>query len=116
VLVDHLVMALLVEIHVPLPAPEEVAAGERDHPIGWIEGVEEFLAEQHGEELEVFDDGNVYGNVYVFFIAGADERTLLSAVFRVAVLDGAPAGAFAMVTDDAAEEFGMGRRVDLATV
>jgi hypothetical protein len=35
------------------------------------------------------------------------------AASQVAALDGVPAGVFAMVTDDAAEEFGLGRRVDL---
>jgi hypothetical protein len=32
--------------------------------------------------------GEQDGDVYVFFIAGADERTLLMAVSRVAALDG----------------------------
>ena len=104
-------MALLVEIHVPLPTTDEVEAGEQEHPFVWIEEVEEFLAGL--DELEIFDDGEEYGEVYVFFIAGADERTLLGAASRAAVLQGVPGGAFAMVTDDAAEEFGMGRRVDL---
>ncbi|WP_030443733.1 hypothetical protein [Actinoplanes subtropicus] len=108
-------MALLVEIHVPLPSPEEVEAGEQEHPFVWIEEVEEFLAGPDSEEVEIFDDGEQDGDVYIFFIAGADERTLLSAASRVAVLDRVPPGAFAMVTDDAAEEFGMGRRVDLPT-
>jgi hypothetical protein len=106
-------MALLVEIHVPMPAPDDVEAGVQEHPVVWIEEVEDFLVGLDGDELEVFDDGEQYGDVYVFFIAGADERTLLKAASRVAVLDKVPAGAFAMVTDDAAEEFGMGRRVDL---
>jgi hypothetical protein len=108
-------MSLLVEIHIPLPTPEEVEAGASEHPVVWIEKVEDFLAELHGEELEVFDDGEQDGAVYIFFIAAADEQTLLAAASRVAVLDGVPTGAFAMVTDDAAEEFGMGRRVDLPT-
>jgi hypothetical protein len=56
-------------------------------PVGWIEEVEELLAELHGQELEVFDDGEAYGDVYVFFIARANERTLLGAASRVAVLD-----------------------------
>lgn len=108
-------MALLVEIHIPVPSDEQMEAGEQEHPIVWIEKVEDFLAMLHGEELEVFDDGEQDGDVYIFFIAAADERTLLRAASRVAVLDGVPVGAFAMVTDDAAEEFGMGRRVDLPT-
>ncbi|WP_269814327.1 hypothetical protein [Lentzea terrae] len=32
---------------------------------------------------------------------------------RTAKLDGVPPGVYAMVTDDEAEEFGLGRRVDL---
>lgn len=114
-LVDNDVMALLVEIHIPVPTPEEVESGAQEHPVVWIERVEDFLAERHGEALEVFDDGEQYGDVYIFFIAAADEQTLLRAASQVAALDGVPTGAFAMVTDDAAEEFGMGRRVDLPT-
>nr|WP_221383151.1 hypothetical protein [Actinoplanes polyasparticus] len=104
-------MALLVEIHVPLPSLEEMESGQQPHPVVWIDEVQEFLAGL--EEGEEFDDGEEYGDVYVFFIAGADESTLLRAASRVAALEGVPSGAFAMVTDDEAEEFGMGRRVDL---
>lgn len=102
-------MALLVEIHFPLPAePAD------ESPIDWIEEVEEFLVALDFEgELEVFDDGEQFGDAYVFFLAGADEETLLDAASRAALLDGVPAGAFAMVTDDKAEEFGLGRRVAL---
>jgi|GEM_PF-4435967 len=39
--------------------------------------------------------------------------SLLRVASEVAALDRVPAGAFAMVTDDEAEEFGMGRRVEL---
>jgi hypothetical protein len=101
-------MALLVEIHVPLPAD---APG---HAPDWIFEVEDFLGDLEDEYgLEVFDDGEQYGEVYVFFIAGASEKTLLKAASRVAKLKGVPAGTFAMVTDDRAGEFGLGRRVDL---
>jgi hypothetical protein len=99
-------MALLVEIHVPIP--------EVGDPSVWIDAVEDFLVglEDHGG-FEVYDDGEQFGDVYVFFIAGGAEADLLSVASQVARLDGVPGGAFAMVTDDEAEEIGMGRRVSL---
>ena len=36
-----------------------------------------------------------------------------AAASRVACLDGVPAGAFAMLTEEGAEEIGMGRRVNV---
>jgi hypothetical protein len=68
--------------------------------------------EEQGE-VEVFDDGEEYGDVYVFFVTGADEEALLSVASRVAASPQVPAGAFAVVSDDRAEEFGLGRRVAL---
>jgi hypothetical protein len=61
--------------------PLAVASG---YP-GRIDEIEEFLfeLEQQGE-VEVFDDGEEFGDVYVFFVA-----------------------------DDEATEFGLGRRIDL---
>jgi hypothetical protein len=96
-------MAVMVEVHVPLTADPE-----------WIDDVEDFmvdLAEELG--IEEYDDGEEFGDVYIFFIVGSSESTLLAAASRVAVREGVPAGAFAMVTDTAAPEFGMGRRVNL---
>ncbi|WP_440072289.1 hypothetical protein [Streptosporangium sp. OZ121] len=102
----------VVEIHVPLREAPGLAKTEYQFP--WIDEIEEFLfaLEQQGE-VEVFDDGESFEDVYVFFVTGADESALLAAASRVATLDGVPAGAFAMITDDEAEEFGLGRRVDL---
>ncbi|GAA3389099.1 hypothetical protein [Cryptosporangium minutisporangium] len=100
-------MALLVEVHVPLPAGSE--------PFDWIDEVEDFLFQlEEADDLEVFDDGEQFGEVYVFFLAGATEDALLAAARRTAALEGVPAGAFAMITDTEAGEFGMGRRVDLS--
>jgi hypothetical protein len=101
-------MALLVEIHVPIPG-----AGA-PHPSVWIDEVEDFLVglEDHGG-FEVYDDGEQFGDFYVFFIAGGAEADLLAVASQVAALEGVPSGAFAMVTDDEAGEFGMGRRVSL---
>ncbi|SNS96975.1 hypothetical protein SAMN06264365_1313 [Actinoplanes regularis] len=109
---DHVVMAEIVEIHVPLVPTEGLAPGA--YPFPWIDQVEDLLAglEEEGT-VEVYDDGEEYGDVYIFFITGADEAALLSAASRVAVLGGVPAGTFAIITDDEASEFGMGRRVDL---
>ena len=96
-------MAVLVEIHFPMTADDE-----------WIDDVGDYLIDLEEEfGLEEFDDGEESGDAYIFFIAGASERTLLRAASRVATRDGVPAGAFAMVTDTNAARVGMGRRVDL---
>ena len=97
-------MALLVEIHIPTTADDDE----------WIDDVGDFMIDLEEElGLEEYDDGEQFGDVYLFFIAGAAERTLLAAASRVATRAGVPAGAFAMVTDTNAPQFGMGRRVDL---
>lgn len=96
-------MALLVEIHIPMTADDE-----------WIDDVGDFMIDLEEElGLEEYDDGEEFGDVYLFFIAGASERTLLAAASRVATRAGVPAGAFAMVTDTNAPRYGMGRRVNL---
>ncbi|WP_049567460.1 hypothetical protein [Nonomuraea sp. SBT364] len=102
----------VVEIHVPLR--ESPRLSETDYAFPWIEEIEEFLTEMEEQgPAEVFDVGEEFGDVYVFFISGAEEAALLNVASRVAALDGVPDGAFAMVTDDEAEEFGSGRRVKL---
>ncbi|MEV2240424.1 hypothetical protein [Micromonospora sp. NPDC049891] len=104
-------MAGLVEIHIPLvPA----TGGEpSDYAYPWIDQVEDLLSDLEDDgTVEVYDDGEENGDVYVFFIAGATEASLLAAASRVAALDGVPAGVFAVVADDAAPD-GAGRRVDL---
>ena len=96
-------MAVLVEIHIPMTADGE-----------WIDDVGDFMIDLEGElGIEEYDDGEEFGDVYIFFIAGGSERKLLAAASRVATRDGVPAGAFAMVTDTDAPQFGMGRRVEL---
>jgi hypothetical protein len=96
-------MAVLVEIHVPMT-----------DDIEWIDDIGDYLIDLEEElGLEEYDDGEQYGDVYIFFIAGASEKTLLAAASRVAAREGVPAGAFAMVTDTSAPQFGMGRRVNL---
>ncbi|MDP4501654.1 hypothetical protein [Nonomuraea turcica] len=103
---------LVVEIHVPLVADPRVP--EDDYAFPWIDVIDEFIFEREQQgEAEVFDDSEEFGDVYVFFISGADEVTLLSIASRAVVLDGVPGGAFAMVTHDKAGEFGLGRRVEL---
>jgi hypothetical protein len=96
-------MAVLVEIHVPMTDDTE-----------WIDDIGDYLIDLEDElGLEEYDDGEQYGDDYIFFIAGASERTLLAAASKVATRKGVPAGAFAMVTDTNAPQFGMGRRVNL---
>ncbi|MET7879361.1 hypothetical protein [Micromonospora profundi] len=94
-------MTVIVEIHVPLtPAPSGEAG---TYAYQWIDTVEAFLAELEDEGvIEVYDDGEEVDDVYVFFLSGADEAGLLAAASRVATLEGVPAGAFAVVTGDAA--------------
>jgi hypothetical protein len=102
-------METVVEIHVPLR--EAAGTSEGCDPFPWIDQVEYFLAEQ--EAAEVYDDGEEYGETYVFFVTGATEEDLLAVASRVADLAGLPSGVFAMVTSDEAEEIGLGRRVEL---
>ncbi|MDI6102423.1 hypothetical protein QLQ12_27770 [Actinoplanes sp. NEAU-A12] len=102
----------VVEIHVPLTPTPGLEPGA--YPFPWIDQIEEFLAESEEDgSFEVADDGEEFGEVYVFFLRGADEAMLLGVASRVAALDGVPAGAFAMVTDNEAAEYGLGRRVGL---
>ncbi len=102
----------VVEIHVPLVSPADLSAGA--YPFPWIRQVDEFLEDlQERGEVEVFDEGEEFGRVYVFFVTAAELDDLLAVAARVAGLPGVPAGAFAMVTDDEAVAMGRGRRVKL---
>ncbi|MGW5969622.1 hypothetical protein [Streptomyces sp. NPDC055186] len=103
---------MVVEIHVPLlPAPD---LPEGAYPFPWIEEIEDFLCDlEDRSDVEVFDDGEQHEDAYVFFVTGAGEQELLAAASQVATLPGVPAGAFAVVSDDEAEEFGLGRRTAL---
>ncbi|EDY56543.1 aspartyl/glutamyl-tRNA amidotransferase subunit B [Streptomyces sviceus ATCC 29083] len=94
-----------------LPTPD---LPDGSYPFPWIEDVEDFLSglEDQGD-VEVFDEGEEDGDLYVFFVTGAGERDLLAVASRVATLPGVPAGAVAVLSNDEAEEFGLGRRVVL---
>lgn len=104
-----ILMDIVVEIHVPLR--QDPGAPEGSYVFPWIDQVEDFLAEQ--EAAEVYDDGEEYDGVYVFFITGATEEVLLAVASGTAGLPGIPSGVFGMVTNDEAEEIGLGRRVEL---
>ncbi|WP_327039692.1 hypothetical protein [Micromonospora maris] len=104
-------MTSIVEIHVPLIPTPGLDPGAYAFP--WIDQVEDFLVDMEDEgAIEVYDDGEQLGDVYVFFITAATEASLLTAASRVATLDGVPTGVFAVVTDDGAPD-GTGRRIDL---
>jgi hypothetical protein len=102
----------VLEIHVPLKSPPGLPADA--YPFPWIRVVDDFLAElEERGDLEVFDEGEEFGRVYAFFITGAELDRLLAVANQVTALPGVPAGVFAVVTDDEAEEMGQGRRVKL---
>ncbi|MFD7231179.1 hypothetical protein [Streptomyces sp. NPDC059881] len=103
---------MVVEIHVPLLPTPDLPDGSYSFP--WIEEVEDFLSDLEDQgDVDVFDDGEEDGDVYVFFVTGADEEDLLAIASRVATLPGVPAGVFAVVSNDKAEEIGLGPRVTL---
>ncbi|WP_245641172.1 hypothetical protein [Streptomyces megasporus] len=103
---------MVVETHVPLQPTPDLADGA--YPFPWIEEVEDFLSDLEDQgDVEVFDEGEEDGGVYVFFVTGAGEGDLLAVASRVAALPGVPAGTVAFVSTDEAEEFGLGRRVAL---
>jgi hypothetical protein len=116
---------LIVEIHIPLTSkgprlppgatwPRSSAIIAADDPFPWIGEVEEYLVEREEDgTFEVHDDGEELGDDYLYFITGASEETLLAVAAAVAALPGIPQGVFAIVTDDEAEEMGVGRRVPL---
>ena len=94
----------MVEIHFPVVAEDDE----------WIDDVGDFMIDLEEElGLEEYEEGEPFGDGYVFFLAGANERTLLAAASRVATRKGVPPGAYAMVSDTAAPKFGLGRRVGL---
>ncbi len=103
------VAELLVEIHVPL-TPSSVPEGE--YPFPWIDTVMEFLMGLDGSTGRMFDDGEEFGDEYLFFVHGASEPGLIQLAREVAHLPGVPAGVYATVTDTGTD-MGNGRRVDL---
>jgi hypothetical protein len=104
---------LVVEVHIPLTADTSIAEGENPYP--WIEAVSDAVAEiEETGDAFVVEEGDEFEGSYVVVITGADESTLLNIAGRLATLPGAPTGVFAMVTDDEADELGLGRRVDIS--
>jgi len=104
---------LLVEIHIPLEADPNIPEDEEQFP--WIEDITQYLLDlDEGDEAAMYDDGEEFGEVYVFSINAADENTLLSIANRIANLPGVPTGVFAMVTSVEAESFGEGRKVEIS--
>ena len=104
---------LIVEIHVPLIAAPDVPDGEYEYP--WLLDVDEYVMEldASADGAECYDDSEDYDGAYVYFITGPSEERLLTVASTIATRKGVPGGAFAMVTDDEAESFGMGRRIEL---
>lgn len=102
---------VLVEIHVPLIATPGLPDTEYQFP--WIEEIEGRLADMSDDgTFEVPDDGEEFGNAYVFFITGGDETRLLQVAQTIVSAGDVPASAFALVTDPDTGEMGVGRRVD----
>jgi hypothetical protein len=103
---------LVVEIHVPLVPAVGVQPDEYQFP--WIDHVTDYLSEiQEEHEIEIYDEGEEYGDFYVFAITGASENELISVATTVAGLRTVPAGAYAMVTTDEATSHADGTRVEL---
>ncbi len=103
---------LVIEVHVPLlPSPD---LDPEDYQFPWIEEVDDFIAEgEHEGTVEMFDDGEENDGWYIFFLTGGSEDDLLIFATAIAALPGVPAGTFAMVTDSDADDFGLGRKVEL---
>ena len=112
---------LLVEIHVPLVATAGDAGDAAD--LSWIDDVEELLfgLEDQGRG-EVYDDGEEFGDEYVFFVWNAPEIDLVG-IARVPGQTGLDWGhAFAAITSGPAAALGLdgeigslrpGRRADV---
>ncbi|MFF3499196.1 hypothetical protein [Streptomyces sp. NPDC003247] len=105
---------MIVEIHVPLSSVPNPPDGASPSQSSWIDQVEDFLVDVEDQgDAEVYDEGEQVEDAYVFFVTGAGEEELLAVASRVALLPGVPAGAFAVVSHEGAEEVGVGRRVEL---
>jgi hypothetical protein len=114
---------LIVEIHILLVStglppgttwPRSTDIVPDDYPYPWIGEIEAYLGEREEDgHFEVYDDGEELGDEYLYFITGASEETLLTVASDVAALPGIPQGVFVIVTDDEAEEMGVGRRMPL---
>lgn len=74
--------------------------------------IEDYLARLDGSEGEEYDDGESWGEEYLFFLSSGSESQLIEIATRVAKLPGVPAGVYVTVTNSDSD-MGMGRRVDL---
>ncbi len=105
---------VVVEIHVPLTTTRESELGADDDPYPWIDDVMNYLEDLDGRgEAKIIDEGEEFEGAYVFSLTDAPEQSLLAMAVQVAGMAGVPTGVFAVITDDFAEQFGLGRRVDL---
>lgn len=59
----------------------------------------------------MYDDGEEFGDEYLFVVSGASESELVALAKKVAALPGMPAGVYATVSNSGAD-MGAGRRVD----
>lgn len=60
------------------------------------------------------DEGEEHDGEYLFFLADASEEALLELAREVRALPCVPPETYAVVSTTEAEEWGIGRRVDLA--
>jgi hypothetical protein len=101
----------IVEIHIPLVATPGLPASEYQYP--WIFQVDQYIEGLNPSTgAQGYDDGEEFGDDYVFFITGDDDDQLLRVASEVAAQDGVPKGVYAVVTDDQ-HDMGDGRRVEL---
>ena len=90
-----------------------MAQGEYEYP--YLETIENFLFELDGKGRgEMYDDGEDYEGEYLFFVANASEDALLNLAREIRQLPGVPSETYAVVSTTDAEEWGVGRRVDLS--
>lgn len=102
---------LVVEVHVPLVA--DPSAGKDEYAYPWLLDLDELFYEMDESKGEVLDDSEEVDDEYVYFLTGQPESVLLQTASDAVRRPGVPSGAYAVITDTDAEEFGQGRRVDL---
>lgn len=105
---------MVVEVHVPLVATPGVAEGKYQYP--WILRVDNLvhaMDARRGSGVREFDDGEEEDDEYVWFLTGRDQQAVLAAASKIAARSDVPAGAYAVITDEASVDLGQGTRVDL---
>lgn len=101
----------LIEVHIPL-VPAVVPEGQYPYP--YLESIEDFLFRLDGQGRgEMYDDGEEHDGEYLFFLADASEEVLLDLARQLKALPGVPPETYAIVSTKDAEEWGVGRRVDV---